>query len=190
MIKLAIPGLIMIVAEYLAFEILTLAASHISGTHLAAQSILSTIAILMYQIPFPMSIAASTRIANFIGASLTPAAKTATKVAIGAAFLVGMFNLTALFAARNVVPKFFTSDDDVAELVAATLPVTIAMELADAIGTTCNGILRGLGRQDFGGYVNLIAYYGIALPISFATGFGLKWGLFGLWAGPAIGLAV
>jgi MATE family, multidrug and toxin extrusion protein len=188
MIKLAIPGLIMIVAEYLAFEILTLAASHISGTHLAAQSILSTIACLMYQIPFPMSIAASTRIANFIGAGLTPAAKSATKVAIGGASFVGIFNFVLLFSLRHVVPKLFTSDDDVAQLVAATLPVTMMMQLADAIGTTCNGILRGLGRQDFGGYVNLIAYYGIALPIAFATGFGLKWGLFGLWIGPAIGL--
>ena len=28
----------------------------------------------------------------------------------------------------------------------------------------------------------------IALPISFGTGFGLGWELYGLWAGPAIAL--
>jgi hypothetical protein len=36
--------------------------------------------------------------------------------------------------------------------------------------------------------VNLFAYYAIAMPISFGTGFGLKWGLIGLWSGPAIAL--
>jgi MATE family multidrug resistance protein len=40
MIKLALPGLLMVEAEFLAFEILTLAASYFSTTHLAAQSIL------------------------------------------------------------------------------------------------------------------------------------------------------
>jgi Na+-driven multidrug efflux pump len=80
MIKLALPGLLMVEAEFLAFEILTLASSYFSTTHLAAQSILSTITALTFQIPFPISIAASTRVANLIGATLTDAAKTSAKV--------------------------------------------------------------------------------------------------------------
>jgi MATE family multidrug resistance protein len=30
----------------------------------------------------------------------------------------------------------------------------------------------------------------IAMPISFGTGFGLHWDLYGLWAGPALALAL
>ena len=52
MIKLALPGLLMVEAEYLAFEILTLAASYFGTTHLAAQSVLSTITAMTFQIPF------------------------------------------------------------------------------------------------------------------------------------------
>jgi len=180
----------MVLAEFLAFEILTLAASYISGKHLATQSVLSTIATLTYQLPFPMSIAASTRIANLIGATLAPAAQTAARVAVVAACVVGIFNCSVLYGTRHLIPKLFTSDDEVAALVAATLPVTIAFQLFDALATTCGGILRGLGRQDFGGYVNLVAYYLIALPLSFGTGFGLHWGLLGLWAGPALALGL
>ncbi len=80
MIKLALPGLLMVEAEFLAFEILTLASSYFGTTHLAAQSILSTLTALTFQIPFPISIAASTRVANLIGATLTDAAKTSAKV--------------------------------------------------------------------------------------------------------------
>jgi MATE family multidrug resistance protein len=80
MIRLALPGLLMVEAEFLAFEILTLASSYFSTTHLAAQSILSTLTALTFQIPFPISIAASTRVANLIGATLADAAKTSAKV--------------------------------------------------------------------------------------------------------------
>src|ERR1700693_3701145 len=76
MVTLALPGLLMVEAEFLAFEILTLASSYFGTTHLAAQSILSTLTALTFQIPFPISIAASTRVANLIGATLTDAART------------------------------------------------------------------------------------------------------------------
>ncbi|KAF2672520.1 putative membrane protein, putative efflux pump [Microthyrium microscopicum] len=190
MIKLALPGLIMVLAEFLAFEILTLAASHISAAHLAAQSVLSTIAATTYQLPFPMSIAASTRIANFIGATLADAAKVSAKVAMMAACFIGAVNIALLFTFRHELPYLFTNDAEVAALVAGTLPVCIAFQLFDALAAMCNGILRGLGRQEIGGYVNLFAYYVIAMPLSFGTGFGLHWDLNGLWGGPAVALGL
>ena len=80
MIRLAIPGMIMIEAEYLAFEVLTLASSRFGPEALAAQSILATLGSVAYQLPFALSIAASTRIANLIGAGLVQAAVTSTQV--------------------------------------------------------------------------------------------------------------
>jgi MATE family multidrug resistance protein len=80
MIRLALPGMIMVEAEWLAFEILTLLASRFGSDYLAAQSVVSTIASISYQIPFPMSIAASTRVANLIGAGLVDAARITGKV--------------------------------------------------------------------------------------------------------------
>ncbi|KAF2459062.1 multidrug and toxin extrusion protein [Lineolata rhizophorae] len=190
MIKLALPGLVMVLAEFLAFEILTLSASWLSATHLAAQSVLSTLTALTFQIPFPVSIAASTRVANLIGATLSDAAKTAAKVALIAACFIGAFNITLLSSLREYIPKLFTSETDVIQMVACVLPLCAAFQLFDALATNCNGILRGLGRQEIGGYVNLFAYYVIAIPISFGTGFGLHWGLYGLWAGPAVALGI
>lgn len=190
MIRLALPGLVMVLAEYLAFEILTFGASWISSSHLAAQSVLSTILVLTYQIPFPISVAASTRIANLIGATLAPAARTAANVALVAAVFVGLLNMIVLSSLRNYIPVLFTNDKSVSDLVAQTLPLCAAFQLFDAVAANCNGILRGIGRQEFGGYVSLAAYYGIAMPLSFGLGFGLKWGLLGLWTGPAIALAL
>jgi len=190
MIKLALPGLLMVEAEYLAFEILTLAASYFGTTHLAAQSVLSTLTALTFQIPFPLSIAASTRVANLIGATLSDAAKTSAKVAMVAACIVGVCNVILLSSLRNVIPQLFTNDQGVIDLVASVLPLCAAFQLFDALAANCNGLLRGLGRQEVGGWVNLFCYYVIAMPISFGTAFGLDWELEGLWSGVALALGL
>ncbi|KAB8342706.1 hypothetical protein FH972_022306 [Carpinus fangiana] len=188
MIKLALPGLVMVLAEYLAFEILTLMSSFISSTHLAAQSLLSTIATIAFQIPFPISIAASTRIANLIGATLAPAAQTTAKVALITSLFAGALNMILLSALRFQLPRLFTNVPEVIELVGQTMPLVATFQLADSVAAICNGILRGLGRQEIGGYVALFAYYGVAMPISIATCFTLHWDLFGLWLGCAVAL--
>ena len=218
MVRLALPGLVMVLAEFLAFEILTLSASWISTDHLAAQSVVSTVCAVTFQFPFPVSIAASTRIANLIGATLADAAKVAAKVDMVAACCIGIINVTLLSSLRAYIPQLFTDDKDVIDLVASLLPLCAAFQLFDALAANCNGILRGLGMQHVGGYVNLFAYYvvslvppttqfrgptspflfraglltpfQVALPIGFGTGFGLHWGLHGLWFGPAIGLGL
>ncbi|KAK2627696.1 hypothetical protein QTJ16_002342 [Diplocarpon rosae] len=190
MIKLALPGLLMVEAEYLAFEILTLAASYFSTTHLAAQSVLSTITALTFQIPFSISIAASTRIANLIGATLKDAARTSAVVVMVAASLIGIGNVILLSSLRNIIPQLFTNDKDVSDLVSRVIPLCAAFQLFDALAANCNGLLRGIGRQEIGGWVNLFSYYGVAMPISFYTAFGLGWELKGLWSGVALALGL
>jgi multidrug resistance protein, MATE family len=77
---LALPSVIMVEAELLAFEIMTLLCSTFGTEYLAAQGILVTFSIVSWQIPFAMSIAASTRVATLIGAGLDRAAKITAKL--------------------------------------------------------------------------------------------------------------
>jgi MATE family multidrug resistance protein len=90
MIRLALPGMIMVVAEWFAFEILTLASGRMGVEYLAAQSVLVTVTSTTFQIPFPLSIAGSTRLANLIGAKLVDAAKTSAKVVSLCLLAVGL----------------------------------------------------------------------------------------------------
>ncbi|KAB8271559.1 mate-domain-containing protein [Aspergillus minisclerotigenes] len=188
MIRLALPGLVMVEAECLAFEVLTLASSYLGTTPLAAQSVLSTIASIMFQVPFPLSISGSTRVANLIGATLVGPAKISAKVTMGYAVIVGMLNMLLLSSLRSYIPRLFTPEEEVIELVAQVLPLCAAFQLFDALAANCNGILRGIGRQEIGGYVQLFCYYAVAMPISFGTTFGLGWDLLGLWSGVALAL--
>ncbi|KAH6677887.1 mate-domain-containing protein [Plectosphaerella plurivora] len=190
MLRLALPGMIMIQAEYMAFELLTLASSRFGASHLAAQSVLVTLTSVSFQIPFPVSIAASTRIANLIGAGLVDAARTTAKVAVGAAWLTGLMNLALFWSLRYRLPLLFTNDPEVVEVVAAVLPLCAVMQVFDGLCAGAGGLLRGIGRPAIGGYANLGVYYLVALPISFGTAFGLDMKLQGLWLGVTLGLAL
>jgi multidrug resistance protein, MATE family len=75
-------------------------------------------------------------------------------------------------------------------LVADVLPLVAVMQLFDGMAAVSHGLLRGIGRQEFGGYANLVIYYLVAVPISFGFAFGLGWELKGLWFGVTIGLCL
>ncbi|PHH59338.1 hypothetical protein CDD81_3366 [Ophiocordyceps australis] len=188
MIRLALPGMIMVEAEWLAFEIMTLLASRFGTETLAAQSVLSTLASISYQIPFPMSIAASTRVANLMGAGLVDAAKITAKVTFMIACVIGIINLAIFGIFRYHLPMLFTDDPGVIALVAQVLPLVAVMQVFDGLTSGAHGLLRGIGKQAIGGPANLVAYYIISLPISLALAFGANMKLEGMWLGLAIGL--
>jgi multidrug resistance protein, MATE family len=163
MIRLAVPGFVMVISEFLAFEILTLASSHLSDTTLAAQSVLATLSVITFQIPFPISIAASTRLANLIGAGLPGASKVCINVTLAMACGAGVLNMVLLTTLRNHIPKIFTNDPAVTDLIVKVIPLFAAFQLFDALVANCSGVLRGMGRQYIGGWVNMICYYGVSV---------------------------
>ncbi|EMC91591.1 hypothetical protein BAUCODRAFT_79694 [Baudoinia panamericana UAMH 10762] len=190
MVRLALPGLVMVMAEFLAFEILTLASARFGATYLAANTVLQSLSVVAFCLPFPLSIATSTRVANLIGATLPEAAKVTGRVNLVIGAVIGLFNAAILLGLRNHIPWLYTNDPEVAELAAKVLPVNAAFQLFDSLASQMNGLLRGLGKQEVGGYVGLFAYYAVAMPISFGLGFALDTRLYGLWTGPAIALGI
>lgn len=188
MIRLAIPGVIMVEAEFLAFEILTFASSRFGTAALAAQSVVGTTMSLLYQIPFAVGIAASTRVANFVGASLSDSAKIASYVALAASFGIAILDCSVCYYFRYAIGNAFSNDNDVIEMVANLVPAIMFCHFCDGPGAILAGLLRGIGRQRIGGYLNLFLYYVVALPLCFYLAFSLELGLMGLWLG--IGFAM
>lgn len=188
MLKLALPGLVMVEAEFLAFEILVIASAQLSAEHLAAQTILALLNGGFWQIPFSIGTAGTTLIAQHIGAKSATLAKTSAFVVFITALIFSATNSALFYIFRAFWPTIFTDDPGVIVIVQKTLPLVAVMQLFDGMAACCNGILRGIGRPGFGGWVNLSCYYVVALPVSFWTTFRLGWGLPGLWFGVTISL--
>ncbi|VVT52011.1 uncharacterized protein SAPINGB_P003287 [Magnusiomyces paraingens] len=183
MAKLGLAGVLTLETEWLAFEILTFAAARLGTTELATQTVIATLAVLAYQIPLSMGIAASTRVGNLVGAQLEQAAVMASKTYIYASVIFGLLNCFLLYFTRHSVGKLFSSDKDVIDMVAYVMPVTALYQVNDCISAVTGGILRGQGRQKISGYINLILYYVFALPLGLYLAFNMGYGLRGIWGG-------
>lgn len=192
LVNLAIPGLIMLEAEFLAFEILTLMASYLGTIELAAQSVGSTMASLTYQVPFAIGIASSTRIANYLGAGLGEAAKKTTTVALLFGLTISVLNFLALFIFQDSIANLFTNDESVIALVKLVMWLVALMQISDAMNANSAGCLRGQGQTKIGGIVNLVSYYIVGIPLSIYLSFYSPWKgtLNGLWIGSTVALTI
>jgi multidrug resistance protein, MATE family len=176
--------------EWLAFDILSFSAAYLSNVHLAAQSVVMTICVLIYHIPFPVSIAATTRFGNLIGYGALGAARIAaftyTVIFVG----IGLFDITLLITLKNYIPVLFSEDPEVQAKVAEVMPVVAIAQFFDSTTALVNGLVRGLGRQFIGGFINLGVYYILAVPLALFLAYGSpQLDLAGLWIGPCSGLA-
>lgn len=190
MLRLAAPGVLMTFCEWLAFDILSFSAAYLSNVHLAAQSVIMTVCVLMYHIPFPASIAASTRFGNLIGYGALNAARIAACTYAVIFVGIGLFDIALLVSLKDRISPLFSKDPEVHAKVAEVMPVVAIVQSFDSTTALANGLVRGLGRQFVGGFINLGVYYILAVPLGLFLAFGPpQMSLAGLWIGPCTGLA-
>ncbi|EON97827.1 putative mate efflux family protein [Phaeoacremonium minimum UCRPA7] len=185
--RLALLGVIHVGTEWWAFEIVALVAGKLGTIPLAAQSVIMTADQIINTIPFGLGVAASARVGNLLGA-VKPyeAAHTANCAAI-LSVLLGALILTVLMATKNVFGGLFNDDHDIVELVSRVMPFVALFQIADGLNGSCGGALRGMGKQRVGAVINMLSYYGGALPLGIYLAFN-GWGLAGLWLGQCIAL--
>lgn len=219
MLHLALPGLLMILSEYLSFEILTIFTTFLGDEELIAiQTVVASLGTLMYQDLFGLGVVISTRIGQFIGSaylnsepplinsehettSESKSIKNATisiKAAHFIAIAIGFFNFIILTVPALSKPliSLFTTDPVVVEGSLKIIWILGLNQLTDGFSVLYSSILRAQGRQKIGGFLNIIAYYFIGLPLAFYLSFGkdqnISWGMGlgikGLWLGCGSGI--
>lgn len=189
MVSLSLAGSAVNLGEWAAFEIVTFSTSYISTLHLAAQSILTTASVVMWHIPFSISVAVSTRIGHLIGAGLVSKARRASMLYALVFSAVGLFDGLFLFIFRRQLTYMFSDDPAVCDIAIKSMLAVGAFQLIDAMSVGCNGIMRGLGRQSFAAWVVFFVNYLAAVPLALWLELGsLKMGLDGVWIGLGIGM--
>ncbi|SCU91698.1 LAFA_0F05270g1_1 [Lachancea sp. 'fantastica'] len=191
MISLAVPGIIMIEAEFLAFESLTVLAAKFGTNALAAQSVVASVQSLTFQVPFGTGVAASNRIAHYVGNKRTDDCRIATRATllhIGG--ILAVANFLILVLGRKKVSSFFSKDEEVAHLASQILPIIGVNQFADVFNVLAAGVLRAQGRQRIGGILNVLAYYAVGIPLALTLGFYTDMGLKGFWTGLGCGIVV
>ncbi|KAI2604497.1 MATE efflux family protein [Hypoxylon fragiforme] len=190
-IRLSCAGSAVNLGEWFASEVLSFSTAYLSTRHLAAQSVLTTVSIMSWHIPFSVSVAVSTRIGHLVGAGLLPTARRAALLYSVVFTVIGVVDGGVIFALRDSLPPFFSDDKRVCELAANTMLTVAVFQVIDSIINCTNGLLRGLGRQGFAAWVVFAVNYLGAVPLAMWLELGSPgWGLQGVWIGLGCGMVV
>lgn len=190
LLKLALPGILMVGTEWAAFEIVALAAARLGTVPRAAQSVIMTTDQILNSIPFGIGVAASTRVGNAIGRRDAAGAKFTGHLSAVLSVITGAIVMVSLLLAKDVYGYLFSNDESVVHLVSQVMPLVASFQVADGLAGSCGGVLRGQGRQHLGAAFNLVAYYVLALPLGIALAFHWGYGLPGLWIGQVVALFI
>ncbi|TRZ24362.1 hypothetical protein HGM15179_002810 [Zosterops borbonicus] len=189
-IWLAVPGMVMMCIEWWTFEIGSFLAGLISVVQLGAQSVIYELACVAYMVPLGISVAASVRVGNALGAGDVEQAKTSCITALLCTGALAVVVAALLGSLRDVVGYIFTNDTEIVSLVSKVMLIFGPFHLLDATAATCGGVLRGTGRQKLGAIANAVGYYTLGFPIGISLMFAAKMGVLGLWVGMIICISV
>ncbi|XP_053851180.1 multidrug and toxin extrusion protein 2-like [Vidua macroura] len=189
-IWLAVPGMVMMCIEWWTFEIGSFLAGLISVVELGAQSVIYELACVAYMVPLGISVAASVRVGNALGAGNVEQAKTSCITALLCTGVFAVVVAALLGSLRDMVGYIFTNDTEIVSLVSKVMLIFGPFHLLDATAATCGGVLRGTGRQKLGAMANAVGYYTIGFPIGISLMFAAKMGVLGLWVGMIICISV
>ncbi|XP_073790879.1 solute carrier family 47 member 2, tandem duplicate 2 isoform X1 [Danio rerio] len=182
-IRLALPSMLMLCAEWWTYEIGGFLAGLISEVELGAQSIVYELASVMYMFPLGFAVAAGVRVGNALGAGNTEQAKLSAKVSLVCGLLVSSVIAVVIAGTNNIIGYIFSKDEDIVLRVSQVMVMYGFVHLFDATSAITGGIVRGAGKQQIGALCNMVGYYCVGFPIGVSLMFAFNMGIVGLWIG-------
>mmetsp|Transcript_5411 Transcript_5411/g.7936 ORF Transcript_5411/g.7936 Transcript_5411/m.7936 type:complete len:665 (-) Transcript_5411:42-2036(-) len=120
-----------------------------------------------YLVNFGLSVGASARVGNLLGASKPKEAALASSVAIWMTAIASVAMGAILwFSPHTFFPSFYDPDKAVQMSAARTIPWISLYVIADGIQTTLYGVIKGCGRQPIVVPIVIVSYWCIALPLA------------------------
>ncbi|KAI3410700.1 uncharacterized protein J3R85_018550 [Psidium guajava] len=178
--------------EWWSFELLILLSGLLPNPQLETSVLsvcLSTISAL-YQIPFAVGAAGSTRVSNELGAGNAQAALVAVYAVLLIAVAETSIVSSVVFATRKVFGYTFSNEKEVVDYVTKMAPLICLSVIIDSFQGVLSGIARGCGWQHIGAYVNLGAFYLCGIPVAATLAFWVGLRGVGLWIGIQVGAMV
>ncbi|PYI32002.1 MATE efflux family protein [Aspergillus indologenus CBS 114.80] len=162
LLRLALPGSITVLAEYLTFELLTVGAGKLDATRLAAQSVLNGTVAVALQLTFAIASATTLRVATLMGQTRPRRARLHMRVALMTAVAVGLLNLSVLLTGRYWISRQLSTSVEVQTLVVRTMPLCAIMQIVYATAEWANGVMKGLQMQQTAGLLSLVCHYTVS----------------------------
>eukprot|EP00563_Minutocellus_polymorphus_P011873 CAMPEP_0181061178 /NCGR_PEP_ID=MMETSP1070-20121207/22377_1 /TAXON_ID=265543 /ORGANISM="Minutocellus polymorphus, Strain NH13" /LENGTH=575 /DNA_ID=CAMNT_0023141105 /DNA_START=93 /DNA_END=1817 /DNA_ORIENTATION=+ len=169
-LNLALPGVIAI-SEWWASEISIFLAGRLHpdpNIALGSMAVYQSLNSSCFMFPVGMSVGGSARIGNGLGAGNIDGARLASRVCVVSAGVLSVTLGAILYLTpHSTFPSFFTSNADLIEMTAKTIPLLSLYVVADGLQVALNAVIKGCGRQCALVPIIIIAYWVTALPLAY-----------------------
>lgn len=183
--EVAFPVAWQVSLEVWAFNATMFLAGWIGAQALNAHTAALNLSSIAFMLPLGLSVAASTRVGNLVGARQDWRRAGFTALGMGVLLMTGTSALYLGFPER--LAALYADEPGAIGRIAAVVPIAGVYGIFDALQVVGMGVLRGLGDTRYGARVALFAYWGVTLPVAALAGHYV--GLAGLWWAICFGLA-
>ncbi len=193
--KLGVPIAGTYASEAGFFSVLTLLIGTMGVHALAAQTIINQIVYIVFMVSAGISHAASILISEAYGVQDYPRARRLGYLAL----LIGALSMLVIAIPYLLMPDMIISwfisaqqslSDAILSLMVTGLAIAALLQVFDALQNIGNGILRGIGDTVRPFQLSIIGYWVVGLPAAYLLGVVFTFGVYGVWFGLMIGLAI
>ncbi|XP_064158104.1 multidrug and toxin extrusion protein 1-like isoform X1 [Anguilla rostrata] len=182
-LNLAIPSMLMTCLEWWVYDIGGFLAGLISEVELDSQSVVNVLSGLSFMFPLGLSVAASVRVGNALGAGNAQQAQLSSMVSVVCGVVIALCVALTIGMTKDVISFVFTSDQQIRKRVGEVMVLYAPFHLFDATAGVIGGILRGVAKQKIAAFCNLVGFYFVGYPIGMSLMFAANLGITGLWTG-------
>ncbi|KAJ2597700.1 ethionine resistance protein [Coemansia sp. RSA 1722] len=166
---------------------MAIAASYLGNATLAAQTIVINTCSLTFQVPSGLSVAISNRVGNLLGQERPRRSQVSANVGLSLGVIAGAASMLFCLFAGAWWGTLYSNDPVVVQTIAKIMPICALFQLADSLNGVSAGVLRSLGRQSAGAWINFPCYYIVGFPLGLYLTYGSPaMGASGLWIGLSV----
>jgi MATE family multidrug resistance protein len=199
MLRLGLPIGVTHFAEVSAFGVVSLLVARFGVVQVSAHQVALNFISLVFMVPLSFAIGALTRVGQSMGEGDPARARFVAWVGTGMCIAFGM--LSALFIAlfRWQIAAMYTSDPEVKATCAMLLLLAAIFQLSDSTQVAAASSIRGYKVTRAPMVIQMIAFWGVALPVGVILGWAPAWFPWspaapmqatGFWIGLVLGLTV
>ena len=187
-LRLGIPMGFSIFLEVAIFCVVAFFMAKFGTDTIAAHQAAMNLACLVYMIPLSFSMAMTIVIGIEYGAKRLEEARLYGRIGIQLSIAIAFAYLLLEFFGRTTISYIYSSDDHVRELLHQFIVYAIVWQCGDTVGAPIQGILRGYKDVDATFWSNVLAYWGICLPVGILLDYKFNMGPFAYWQSLALGV--
>jgi MATE family multidrug resistance protein len=199
MLRLGLPIGVTYFAEASAFGIVSLLVARFGVVEVSANQIALNFGSLVFMVPLSFGIGTLTRVGQAMGEGNPQRARFVAWVGVGVCVTFGLVSAAGIALFRWQIAAMYTSDPAVQATCVVLLLFAALFQLSDATQVAAASAIRGYKVTRSPMVIQMIAFWGVALPVGWIMGRAPAWfpwsparpmAATGFWIGLVLGLTV